>query len=74
MNKPLRYVKRDIITNNMTLDEIMSHYSDKDFIYKNLEKFKFDIKKISSMLPTMSIKYIRNKIQKSYTDEKILLL
>ena len=62
MNKPLRYIKRDIITNNMTLDEIMSHYSDKDFIYKNLEKFKFDIKKISSMLPTMSIKYIRNNM------------
>ena len=62
MNKPNRYVKRDIITKDMTLDEIVSYYSDRDFIYKNIKEFQYDIEKIKNMLPTMAIKYIRSNI------------
>ena len=62
MNKPYRYIRRDILTLDMSIDNIISYYDDRNFIKNNILKLKNDIYKLKTMNPTLAIKYIRQFI------------
>lgn len=62
-NKPLRYISRDSIGyNDANIDSVIKYYSGKDFMYKSLSKFKYDLHNIKKLITPLAIRYIRSKV------------
>lgn len=59
INKPNRYINRDIINKNCTFENIVKIYQEKDYIFNNILKFENDLKKIRKQITALAIRYIR---------------
>ncbi len=59
-NKPVRYISRDSIRyEGTTIDDLIKYYRNKEYVLKNLYKFKYDLKYIKMNIPALAIRYIR---------------
>ena len=62
-NKPLRYISRDSIRYEGTsINELIKYYKNKDYIIKNLYKFRSDINVIKNSITPLAIRYIRMNV------------
>lgn len=63
MNKPFRYINRDIVFNkNASFDYLVNYYKNKDYLLNILSKFKNNLNMIKKQVTTLAIRYIRNNI------------
>ncbi len=78
MNKPLRYIGRDYVTDSqVSFQELEKLYEDKEWMIKRLDKMQADLNIMSSMVPYAMINYIRKGIGyddylKEYADSRSL--
>lgn len=78
MNKPLRYIGRDYVTDSqVSFQELEKLYEDKEWMIKRLDKMQADLNIMSSMVPYAMINYIRKGIGyddylKEYADSRNL--
>lgn len=62
MNKPLRYVSRDmLVKEEVDIDELIN-LTDKDYLRVNLRRLSSELRTISSLNPYAAINYIREAI------------
>ena len=62
-NKPLRYISRNSINyKNTTIYDLIEYYKDKDYVLKNIYKFRHDLDIIKNSITAIAIKYIRRNI------------
>ena len=71
MNKPSRYISRDIlIEDRIDWDVLLKRVINKDYVYDNLYKFSCDVKLIKRMRPFAALNFIRNAMgYESYLKE-----
>lgn len=63
-NKPLRYISRDAIKyKGTTIDDLINYYHNKDYVLKNLYKFKDDLRILRKCIAPLAIRYIRTNMQ-----------
>lgn len=63
MNRPKRYLKRSILTQNtVSFDELHESYKDKNYMHSILEKFRHDLSFIKNMDLFCAVNYIRKAI------------
>lgn len=62
LNRPKRYIARDSLTAaEVSFEDMMKYYCDKDWMVKRIEQFAYDIRLIAKMTPYDAIKHIRKK-------------
>lgn len=64
MNRPKRYLGRDSIASNNTIDfeELRSFYFDKDWMLDRIDQFEWDLKILGKMAPYAAIQYLRKRV------------
>lgn len=63
MNRPKRYISRDVLEEEtVCFEEIYKLYDDKPWICEKLEKLEYDLKMLSRMKPFGAIHYIRHVV------------
>ena len=63
MNKPLRYISRDMISSDtVELDKLMENAADKDYLRTNIRRLSSELRTISTLNPYAAINYIREAI------------
>lgn len=64
MNRPKRYLGRDSIAANGTVDfeELRRFYFDKDWMTDRIDQFEWDLKMLGKMAPYAAIQYLRKRI------------
>lgn len=76
MNRPVRYIKRDMLTaGNVDLNELLRHADGKDYLTRNIKKLANDIFALKGLSPYEAFGYIRNEMGydrflKKYTSER----
>lgn len=63
MNRPKRYLSRDVLENQeICLEELYKLYDDKPWVCERLEKLEYDWKMLARMKPFGAIHYIRHVV------------
>jgi DNA helicase-2/ATP-dependent DNA helicase PcrA len=63
MNKPMRFFSRDCAQNNLVSEaEVIRYYSGNNSKIKDVERFFRQIRMISKMRPSLSVRFLRNEI------------
>lgn len=63
MNKPLRYIGRDYITDSeVDFDELEKYYEEKPWMIDRIRKFESELKTMSVMSPYAMINYLRKGV------------
>ena len=63
MNKPLRYISRDMIkSEEIDMNELLAAAGDKDYLRDNIRRLNSELRTISSLNPYAAINYIRDAI------------
>ena len=64
MNRPKRYLGRDSIASNNTIDfeELRSFYFDKGWMLDRIDQFEWDLKMLGKMAPYAAIQYLRKRV------------
>lgn len=63
MNKPLRYIGRDYLTDEVvSFDTLEKYYEDKPWMLERLDKMKADLKIMQDMPPYAMINYLRKGV------------
>ncbi|MBP3234057.1 MAG: ATP-dependent helicase [Eubacterium sp.] len=63
MNKPLRYIPRDLIqSEDIDLIQMSAHTGDKEYLKTNIRRLSSELRTISSLNPYSAINYIREAI------------
>ena len=63
MNKPLRYIGRDYITDSeVDFDELEKYYEEKPWMIERIRKFESELKTMSLMSPYAMINYLRKGV------------
>lgn len=63
MNKPLRYIGRDYITDaEVDFDELEKYYEEKPWMIDRIRRFEMELKTMSTMTPFAMINYLRKGI------------
>ena len=75
MNKPLRYIEREAVGEQVDLEQLYEHYGNKSYVQKNILILMNDLEKASKLSLTLAINYIRKKmgyddyLKKVYQDD-----
>ncbi len=63
MNKPKRYIGRDYLTDSViSFDQLEKYYEDKPWMIERLDRFRGDLRLMSSMSPYAMINYLRKGV------------
>ncbi len=63
MNKPLRYIPRDLLVNEeIDLEELMENTGDRDYLKQALRRLNSELRTIQKLSPYAAINYIREAI------------
>ena len=63
MNKPVRYISRDMLTGEMIeLSDVLRKARGKDYLVENVRRMMAEIRTISNLTPFASVNYIRKAI------------
>ena len=63
MNKPLRYIGRDYLSDSsVSFDELEKYYEGRDWMLERLDKFQNDLAMMSEMSPYALINYLRKGV------------
>ena len=63
MNKPLRYVGRDYLTDEeISFDELEKYYEDKPWMVERLEKMQEDLTMMGALNPFAAVNYLRRGV------------
>jgi len=64
MNRPNRYIKREIIESpKISFSELVRFYQDKEWMIERIYKLEYDLTLLSKMIPYAAINYIRKGIE-----------
>ena len=63
MNKPVRYISRDMLTSEMVeLSDVLRKARGKDYLVENVKRMMAEVRTISNLAPFASVNYIRKAI------------
>ena len=62
MNRPVRYISRDAVSNNIfNFEQIRSFYMDKEWMQDRIDQLEWDLKMMYKMKPDNAIRHLRKK-------------
>lgn len=62
MNKPLRYLSRDALTDPVDFQALSDYYEDKKWMLERIEKMEYDLHALYGMRPYAAVTFIRKAI------------
>jgi len=62
MNRPLRYISRDVLGDPVNFEALYGYYADKVWMLERLEKMEYDLRILAQMRPYAAVTFIRKGI------------
>ena len=59
INRPKRYISRQMLSQKVSLEELKSRYAGKDWVQERIDKLIYDLNSIKDMAPFAAVNYIR---------------
>ncbi len=59
INRPKRYISRQMLSQKVSLEELKSRYAGKDWAQERIDKLIYDLNSIKDMAPFAAVNYIR---------------